>query len=250
MPEKPNTRRRVALSCTNCRRSKIRCDRKLPCHGCLRSKYKTCVYDEAEGPPRRPGQPDYSTGPSRLHDESLPTSGPSTRIPLPGPDHARGLGGQSSWSGESSHSQKSLTSDEPSSQGGHTPTTDVESMAERIKVLESRLRQYALDSSAPENPRPPVPPAPTVTPKVEDVTKTYVTADIYSMSRGSMSKTRYFGKSHWINGVQTVRAVQGLGGGDDEKQTDSVLSANSGLIRSGNPLSTFLTGRCVTVIPK
>ncbi|OLN81048.1 putative transcriptional regulatory protein C139.03-like protein 13 [Colletotrichum chlorophyti] len=37
-------RRRPALSCEQCRRRKIRCDRNLPCGTCVRSKHALCTY--------------------------------------------------------------------------------------------------------------------------------------------------------------------------------------------------------------
>lgn len=37
-------RRRPALSCLQCRRRKVKCDRKVPCSNCVSSKHITCEY--------------------------------------------------------------------------------------------------------------------------------------------------------------------------------------------------------------
>lgn len=40
----PRKRRRPALSCAECRRRKIKCDRNIPCRQCTQSKSATCTY--------------------------------------------------------------------------------------------------------------------------------------------------------------------------------------------------------------
>lgn len=48
-PEK--RRRRPTVSCTLCRRRKIRCNRERPCSNCLRSRSGACVYENPNIPP-------------------------------------------------------------------------------------------------------------------------------------------------------------------------------------------------------
>ncbi|KAH7024991.1 uncharacterized protein B0I36DRAFT_416929 [Microdochium trichocladiopsis] len=52
MADTVHRRRRPAVSCTLCRRRKIRCNREAPCSNCIRSGSAPCVYD-APPPPRR-----------------------------------------------------------------------------------------------------------------------------------------------------------------------------------------------------
>lgn len=48
----PRKRRRPALSCAECRRRKIKCDRNSPCNQCLRFKSPRCTFnDEPSGQP-------------------------------------------------------------------------------------------------------------------------------------------------------------------------------------------------------
>jgi hypothetical protein len=44
----PRKRRRPALSCVQCRRRKVKCDRQLPCTQCSQYNNTTCVYDDPE----------------------------------------------------------------------------------------------------------------------------------------------------------------------------------------------------------
>lgn len=46
-------RRRPALSCNECRRRKVKCDQKVPCTPCARSKTAVCVYDPDATPNAR-----------------------------------------------------------------------------------------------------------------------------------------------------------------------------------------------------
>ncbi|KAJ6089294.1 hypothetical protein N7467_004510 [Penicillium canescens] len=57
----PQRRRRPPLSCTVCRRRKLKCDRSLPCGQCLRSKTPhECVF---VGPQPGPAEPQYMSPP-------------------------------------------------------------------------------------------------------------------------------------------------------------------------------------------
>jgi hypothetical protein len=42
----PRKRRRPALSCVECRRRKIKCDRRMPCSHCMQLKSTLCTYPE------------------------------------------------------------------------------------------------------------------------------------------------------------------------------------------------------------
>ena len=51
MEVQPRRRRRPALSCQQCRRRKIKCDRTDPCNHCI-SASSSCTYSTPVGPPR------------------------------------------------------------------------------------------------------------------------------------------------------------------------------------------------------
>jgi hypothetical protein len=46
----PRKRRRPALSCIECRRRKIKCDRNMPCNHCMQSKNSVCSYKDSYTP--------------------------------------------------------------------------------------------------------------------------------------------------------------------------------------------------------
>ena len=46
----PRKRRRPALSCIECRRRKIKCDRNMPCNHCTQSKNAACSYKDLHPP--------------------------------------------------------------------------------------------------------------------------------------------------------------------------------------------------------
>jgi hypothetical protein len=57
-PTEPRRRRRPALSCVECRRRKVRCDRNSPCGQCRAHKSTVCTYavDRATGLERQSSQ--------------------------------------------------------------------------------------------------------------------------------------------------------------------------------------------------
>ncbi|PLB48555.1 putative C6 transcription factor [Aspergillus steynii IBT 23096] len=68
-PKSPPRRRRPALSCTICRRRKLKCDRSLPCGQCVKSKTPDrCVYSGPQVP---------------AHSESRPLGNTPDRVQMP-----------------------------------------------------------------------------------------------------------------------------------------------------------------------
>ncbi|KAL4810103.1 hypothetical protein BDV18DRAFT_156475 [Aspergillus unguis] len=58
-PEKK--RRRPKVSCTICRRRKVRCNREFPCSNCLRSNPEACVYEASSPSANHRGSANYPT---------------------------------------------------------------------------------------------------------------------------------------------------------------------------------------------
>lgn len=70
MPESERRRRRrPAVTCTVCRKRKIRCNREYPCNNCTRSRGAVCVYEDC--PPLRPRS---STGEPTANGQTSPGS--------------------------------------------------------------------------------------------------------------------------------------------------------------------------------
>ncbi|KAH6989638.1 hypothetical protein BKA56DRAFT_476854 [Ilyonectria sp. MPI-CAGE-AT-0026] len=192
-PEVPERRRRrPAVSCSLCRRRKIRCNREAPCNNCMRSKNEQCVYE---------------THPSQAPRQIRPTNTPAQ---LPRQPHHIAPNTTSTASTGSTVSSHPLVSSGPSSTNtsspaGPTLSHDVEYLRNRIRQLEDELPKTKIHSAQ----------TPSLTPSSTTSIETQTSrlagtfhihrntlfgqANVFS--RGIMHKTRMFGQSHWINGV-------------------------------------------------
>ncbi|KAL7629864.1 hypothetical protein AAE478_001387 [Parahypoxylon ruwenzoriense] len=193
-------RRRPALSCVSCRKSKIRCDRNLPCGACVRSKHKTCVFEPQGLPHLRPSefQPSAS-GPPR------PNDAPPNGITIDAATSTITSRSTQTQHGEGSnedHSSLSLTGSTPvdsTSSQSHGPSFDVTSLLDRIRELERRLEE----STAPRH----VPRASVADPESIATYPSYLAGDLHTMNRSVMTKTRYLGQTHWMNQVKSFKPV-------------------------------------------
>jgi hypothetical protein len=188
-------RHRPALACISCRKSKIRCDRQQPCGACVRSRHKTCVFDTARGPAsRRSGTASTASDPAetqRRSDYDLGPVTPASSTPtLHDHDHNHDLDHKRSYAPP----LRELGSTNPA---GQIP--DANGVLNRIFQLERRLEESTAAREPPDKYH-------QSTSRYEgQVIESYLAADIHAMSRGVVSKTRYFGQSHWMNGIVHVR---------------------------------------------
>lgn len=204
-------RRRPAVSCVECRRRKIKCDRKIPCTQCLQSRRASCAYkngyprttssntakaSSTASPPHPQPQPqrsiDHLSPPGLIvpllqdvpglesENSSKPSSSPPKSIPLY----------------NDSHSTSTATTLCSSSAGSPEELSDqnVKDLLDRVRKLEETVSPGNLESawtsfSEDRNPRffgqSTRLPAPEL--------------------RGSVSKTRLFGQSHWMSSFEHVR---------------------------------------------
>ncbi|GAW23823.1 hypothetical protein ANO14919_134000 [Xylariales sp. No.14919] len=180
-PKIDQRRRRPALACVSCRKSKIRCDRKQPCGACVRSRHKTCVFETFRGPTSRRSGIASSADPSGAAEtERRSDLGPVTPA------------------------SSTPTANEPDGvsplreQGSTNPDVhifDANGVLQRIFQLERRLEETTAA-------REPLGGSERRIPRFDgQVIESYLSADIHAMSRGVISKTRYFGQSHWMNGI-------------------------------------------------
>ncbi|KAI0164619.1 hypothetical protein GGR57DRAFT_205424 [Xylariaceae sp. FL1272] len=173
-PKTDNRRRRPALACVSCRRSKIRCNRQQPCSACIRSRHKTCVYETGHGPASRASD-QHSTTDTEHHVDSHPAPvTPDSTAPTANHDDAI-----------------TVPLSRCSAPAGSAPTVP------DIEVFMSRL--LTNDVRSDKNTRPSA--------RAETSISSYLAADFHPMTRGVVSKTRYFGQSHWVNGVVQFRAI-------------------------------------------
>lgn len=173
-------RRRPALSCEQCRRRKVKCDRNHPCGQCLQVKSGACVYE-----PSRP------VGVSRrTRDTAAPASFPgksSTGIPTRVQGTPSSLSTNVTSVGVSPSSaylsNATLPSSYNSSIGGSAESHQDETprnkdLLDRIRKLEAEL---AISKSERTNNVPS--PIPSAAPK---------------KLKATVSKTRFLGGSHWM----------------------------------------------------
>lgn len=197
----PRKRRRPALSCVQCRRRKVKCDRKLPCTQCSQYSNAACIYDDPEVTARGKSSSSKTTTP---HDDSsilppidnhgIPRSRETALftsqsiVALPGLEH-RSPSSSVPWRPapppEYPRSEHHVSE---SSVGAATPQSDtgIQELKERVRKLEEMISNSNNDGSRTTEPVPSLPR--TNIPKL----------------RGNIDKTRFFGMSHWMNTYEEV----------------------------------------------
>ncbi|RAH85809.1 hypothetical protein BO86DRAFT_445652 [Aspergillus japonicus CBS 114.51] len=203
-------RRRPAVSCSLCRRRKIKCDRQLPCSHCTRSGNEaTCEYDNTEL--SRPPQSAFGVTPTRPDPYAIPTEGalhtsrtaPYT-IPTGGTLHTS----RTASSVPSPHSAAHTTASTKASTVA-SPQSDpnVEALKDRVRQLEQRLAETV---AKPAIQPPPVAPIPEVVTAGSTLTGLFhlhhendPARPAVAITRSIMHKSRLFGQSFWINGMAT-----------------------------------------------
>lgn len=176
-------RRRPALSCEQCRRRKIKCDRNNPCSQCLQSKTISCSYS--------PGGAAVSRHVNETALSTLPPVQP-TGIPSRARRIPRSSNTYVSSVGFSPSSVHISTATNPSSysspiaapgESHEEETPDNKVLLDRIQNLETQLAISKSEIS-----------------KFEQ--RTSLPLSIPSPApkelRGIVSKTRFFGTSHWM----------------------------------------------------
>lgn len=193
----PRKRRRPALSCEQCRRRKIKCDRTYPCGQCIQSKTASCTYS----PDSVPGVGHVNR--AGIHKPRQAVQEPRGQAPLGswsredsiaipsrprGPEFAPTSNDQSS----DSASQKGLASSDTSRTAWSSPgAEEVQELQElasnpKGKQLLGRLLEKLNE------------------PKAKDTGSTVEREEFQfrleqkDQVRGTVSKTRFFGQSHWM----------------------------------------------------
>ncbi|KAL7795159.1 hypothetical protein V8C37DRAFT_374681 [Trichoderma ceciliae] len=199
-------RRRPPLSCEQCRKRKVRCDRTQPCTNCVKSNIPSCTYAPYHVPVWRARKLDSTMAGNR--DLAVESTGKASlrnlkaaepRPDAQGPDHSSlPFIGIDSISASSSNV---LGSNAGPSSSSSSPNVDW--LVARVHQLEEKLSKALRIDDAPDRPKR-CPSAPeTVEP-----------------TEGFVAKSRYFGHSHWIYGLNILTAEQDLVGRDKVNQGD------------------------------
>ncbi|KAL5588801.1 hypothetical protein ACKRZS_013535 [Fusarium odoratissimum] len=171
-------RRRPALSCEQCRRRKIRCDRSLPCVNCVKSKISPCTYAPTHIPASRAKKGTGHAGASDSNSQVPARSAPA-------------IGSTQRQSPSNSSARRTSSSIPSSTVGSNSDASTVDALAARVKELEQKLAESCY-----------------ITQPAEDK---FIQPDDQEAEsapmKGTVSKTRFFGQSHWMNGIHMFPGV-------------------------------------------
>ncbi|KAI5457137.1 hypothetical protein BGZ63DRAFT_83859 [Mariannaea sp. PMI_226] len=176
-PRLEKKRRRPALSCEQCRRRKIRCDRGLPCVNCVKSKISPCTYAPTHIPA------------SRLKKSAAP-QGQDAGPPQPALVPARSSPLFEVPKNSSQDTSSDIIPPNPPTSSVPSSTSEtsvVDALAARVRELEQRLAGGFHISRKPDD-------------KFIDCNRQKPEEENAPM-KGTISKTRFFGQSHWMNGA-------------------------------------------------
>lgn len=184
-------RRRPPLSCEQCRRRKIRCDRTQPCTNCVKSNIPSCTYAPYHVPAWRAKKMDAMMTSSR--DSAADGTGKASLRNLkaaePRPDAQNPDTSEVSPFGLDSVSTSSpsnlLSSKAGSSSTSSSPNVDW--LVSRVHQLEEKLAKalHINDTS-------------------DGVKKRPYELEAVEQTGGFVAKSRYFAQSHWIYGLSMV----------------------------------------------
>ncbi|EPE26356.1 Zn2/Cys6 DNA-binding protein [Glarea lozoyensis ATCC 20868] len=174
-------RRRPALSCAECRRRKIKCDRNIPCGPCRQAKSATCTYSP-EGLARK----SHGIGLASPAMTNTTPSGPEGEFFTDRITHIVN-GPEPSPPPTLSHPPSEPRSTSPcqstaSSLGGQ----DVRGLLNRVQKLEAMLASTSIDDRH---------------------KSTNILQESSKELRGNLSKTRWFGPSHWMHAFSQTRKI-------------------------------------------
>ncbi|KAI0124166.1 hypothetical protein BJ170DRAFT_638338 [Xylariales sp. AK1849] len=186
MAEPERRRRRPTVSCSVCKRRKIRCDRENPCGNCRRSRnLETCVYENPlPRPPQQRPRQGTSQGSTSIDEDSS-----STRLSEV-PRHP-------SSSIVSSSICASTLSDQPSGGVLESMKTRIRYLEEQLSIATSRSERSRVTTSAS-----------TIETTISSMGGTFHVhhdsgrlGQPQTINRRTSHKARLFGQSHWMNTI-------------------------------------------------
>jgi hypothetical protein len=197
-PPAEKKRRRPALACEQCRRRKVRCDRNSPCGTCVKAKSSACTFALNPLPSSRHSVPVHTKHHSSVGSALMPllsvdpSSRPSSHANEFSTETARGYAGSSSFAGDAVSGKSSVAAASPATL---TSSSTVESLVERVKQLEQELSAALGQQQAGNN----------IHYHASSVCASECDRDTSVLPiRGTVSKNRFYGGSHWMNGTECV----------------------------------------------
>ncbi|PGH33694.1 hypothetical protein GX50_03521 [[Emmonsia] crescens] len=205
----PRKRRRPALACDQCRRRKIKCDQKVPCDQCHRSKnlsIHACTYVHSHTPAsispiRRYASPKPQR-PSAFQAPQAPAA-PTSQVIHPGSFTAYPSPSTANISDQSPHAddqRSDITGSTRNVARNLQSAATIQALVDRVRLLEKKLSDSAKTSYGAISPSP-------VSRPLEVLEGP---GSSHAPVRGIFSKTRFFGKSHWMNCAKEFDIVYNL----------------------------------------
>lgn len=176
-------RRRPPLACEQCRSRKIRCDRESPCGPCTKSKIPTCTYAPTHQPKSRTKKP-----PSTEHSATGATNSVSELET--GDEYLTGPNELFQSTPFFPNTLARSVSSEPSSRAGSaSQSSSVDALLARVRQLENKLAKTEISHDISQG----------------EILSHYEESPApVKGTRGTVSKTRYFGQSHWLSSIELV----------------------------------------------
>jgi hypothetical protein len=176
----PRKRRRPALSCEQCRRRKIKCDRAYPCSQCLQSKTGSCSYS-----------PDTIRR-LRHVNETPPVQAVPASSSLDLPNRTRELTGDSSTHTSSTTVSPNAISNSAAPLSGSWTSPSFLNIDDEISNPETLLHGIKeLVNTGVQTHFP--------------TSESFLRDSTGNGLRGTISKTRFFGPSHWMHSYGVAR---------------------------------------------
>lgn len=217
-PQRPDKvqkkRRRPALACEQCRRRKIKCDRSQPCVHCVKSGITDCTYAPTHIPAASRAK---KAAPASVADTQDSVRRVTPIVPRPPPASVAEEEDRLQSSRSVEHISQgagicNIPSVPPSEPGLTASTTsppestnNVNWLVARVHLLEEKLENAVLLTDCETDKR--------LQGDVEKDrgaeyrNKPLDEVELTGDSRGTVSKTRYFGRSHWMNGATLVSRI-------------------------------------------
>ncbi|QSS57311.1 C6 zinc finger domain-containing protein [Histoplasma capsulatum var. duboisii H88] len=203
----PRKRRRPALACDQCRRRKVKCDQKMPCDQCQRSKnlsIHACSYAHIHA-----AVGSSSTGPhaslQSQQQSQLSSAPPAPIIPIPQVTQRENCAAYPSPSTANVSGSSPHVDDQGSDIAGstrnanrdHQSAATIQALVDRVRLLEKKLSESTSTNSISCFP----PPRRGPLEVLDDPQGSPAPAS------ETFSKTRFFGKSHWMNCAKEFEMV-------------------------------------------
>lgn len=182
----PVKRRRAALSCVECRRRKVKCNRERPCGPCTKTKSPTCTFRPNTRPnPGVVGQPISFTSEYVSQDSSCLSSPQVDKQTQSFDGLLNRHNTPVSFGDHGENTLAALPSSHASNDDSSTAAT-IRSLSDKVQDLEARLATLSEAGSSGNG---------SVNMPIREA---------FTAPAGQFVKSKFYGESHWVNCIEPV----------------------------------------------